>query len=292
MRRKIAIGLIVGAVLASGAGVAVAGVSDGNYDPARQGCSGNANDTERADTAEEGCQNFTVNVRDGSDNEAARVGLPQLKDGDSPNPTNATYEASPEAFDPATGAHFYMGADDNLNSGEHDGSDQVGDGPSDGGAIVLNIDPNSIERWVGALMTGDSQYLLTHPAPLFDAGIGACTDGLCNSTQTQRRRAYDGGSQTAPDRDAANYDGYTWDPQGCSGADSGDAPEQCGPGGLAYWHSQSGDVYVNPGVQVYEDPNPAGSPIGPYPIPGVYAGTCGVVYSPTDGPAVVVPTGC
>jgi hypothetical protein len=61
---------------------------------------------------------------------------------------------------------------------------------------------------------------------------------------------------------------------------------------LAYWHKQSGDVYVNPGVQVYEDPNPAGSPIGPYPLPGAYAGTCGVVYSSGKDPAVVVPTGC
>jgi hypothetical protein len=31
-------------------------------------------------------------------------------------------------------------------------------------------------------------------------------------------------------------------------------------------------------VQVYEDPNPEGSPIGPYPLPALYVGTCGVVF--------------
>ena len=33
----------------------------------------------------------------------------------------------------------------------------------------------------------------------------------------------------------------------------------------------------SPGIQVYEDPDPEGSPLGPYPIPSAYAGTCGVV---------------
>jgi hypothetical protein len=126
-------------------------------------------------------------------------------------------------------------------------------------------------------MTGNKTYLLTHPLPLVDFGIGACTDGLCQSTQTQQRRAYDGGNASAPDRDAADYGGYTWDPESCSSADPN--PETCGnkPGGISYWHDQSGDVYVEPGVQVYEDPNPAGSPIAMYPVPAFYAGTCGVI---------------
>lgn len=306
MRRKIAIGVIVGAVLASGAGVAVAGVSDGNYDPARQNCSGNANDNDgaAAGTAEPGCQNFTVNVRDGQDREVVRAGLPQLAEDENPNPTNATVETYPDSgFDPTTGTRFYVGADDNLNGGEHDGSVQVGDGPSDGGAIVLNVEPASVGTWVSALMAGDTSYVLTHPLPLVDAGIGACTDGVCWSTQTQRRRAYDGGNDTAPDRDVANYAGHEWDPEGCSGADSGTSDDECGPGGLAAWQAKYGDAYANPGVQVYEDPNPAGSPIATYPIPSAYAGTCGVVVG--GGPAqapdsdvtnsagqVVVETGC
>jgi hypothetical protein len=122
---------------------------------------------------------------------------------------------------------------------------------------------------------------------------------VCESVQTQRRTAYDGGSDTAPARDAANYDGYTWDPESCSGADSD--PESCTPPdgyectgdpelcdqGLAYWHNRSGDVYVEPGVQFYEDPNPAGSPIGPYPLPAAYAGTCGVIVG--GGPTAQMP---
>ncbi|MEY2424109.1 MAG: hypothetical protein QOI95_4176 [Acidimicrobiaceae bacterium] len=301
MRRHIAIAVIVGVVLVGGAGVAVAGVSDGNYDPSRQGCSGDAADVERSDTTEPGCQNFTVNVNDGSGHEAVRAGLPQLKDGDHPDPTSASYAANPDGVDPSSGAHFYVGADDNLNNGEHDGSERIADGPSDGGAIVLNADPNSLGAWLSALSGGDQQYLLTHPLPLVDFGIGACTDGTCWSTQTQQRRAYDGGSTTAGDRDAANYGGYTWDPETCSSADPNEA--DCGPGGIGYWHDQSGDVYVEPGVQVYEDPNPAGSPIAYYPVPAAYAGTCGVVAGggPVRAPAspatndagqVVVSTGC
>jgi hypothetical protein len=302
MKRGIAIGLLVAAVVVMSAGVALAGVSDGNYRAERQGCSGNANDTERADTAEEGCQNFTLNARDGNDNEVFRAGLPQLKDGDQPNPTNATVATPSEGFDPSTGTRLYLGADDNLNSGEHDGSDQVGDGPSDGGAVVFNVEPDSVAVWMDALVSGDASYVLTHPLPLVDAGTGACADGVCFSVQSQRRLAYDGGKRRGEPRDAANYDGYKWDPDTCSGADSG--PEDCEhKKGLAYWHRQSGDVYVEPGVQVYEDPNPAGSPIGPYPLPAAYAGTCGVVAGggPATMPAspvtngagqVVVPTQC
>jgi hypothetical protein len=301
MRRKIAIGVIIGAVLASGAGVAVAGVSDGNYDPARQHCSGDAADVERSDTTEPGCQNFTTNVNDGSGHEIVRWGLPQLKDGDHPDPTSGTLTVNPDGFDPTTGVHYYTGADDNLNNGEHDGSDRIADGPSDGGAIVLNADPTTLGPWLAGLTSGDQHYVLTHPLPLVDFGIGACTDGTCWSTQTQQRRAYDGGSDTAPDRDAYDYDGYTWDPAGCSSADPNE--DTCGPGGIGYWHDQSGDVYVEPGVQVYEDPNPAGSPIAVYPVPAAYAGTCGVVAGggPAQAPAspvtnsagqVVVSTGC
>lgn len=299
--RTIAVGLILGVGLASGVGVAFAGVSDGNYRPERQHCSGNADATEREDTAEPGCQNFTVTVRDGNDHEAVRAGLPQLKNGEQPNPASATVEPSPEGFDPATGAHYYMGADDNLSGGEHDGTEQIGDGPSDGGSVVLNVDPDSITRWIDALTTSNWPYLLTHPLPLIDLGAGVCTDGLCYSAQSQRRTAYDGGSDTAPPRDAANYGSYEWDPEACSSADSTEA--DCGPGGIAYWHNKSGDAYVEPGVQVYEDPSPAGSPIGPFPLPAAYVGTCGVIAGggPAQMPAsdftndagqVVIETGC
>ena len=65
------------------------------------------------------------------------------------------------------------------------------------------------------------------------------------------------------------------------------------------WRDQEGTVYAEPGVQVYEDPDPQASPIDPvaeieggardggapipdggpslYPLPGTYAGTCGLI---------------
>lgn len=305
MRRRIAIGAVIGAVLASGAGVAVAGVSDGNYRPERQHCSGTAEDHETADVAEEGCQNFTVSVRDGNDHEVASWGLPQLADGEHPDPTSGELATNPEGFDPSTGVRFYTGADDNLNGGEHDGSQQLADGPSDGGAIVLNVEPGSVQAWFDAVAAQDTAYLLTHPLPLVDAGIGACTDGVCWSTQTQQRTAYDGGNPDGPNRDVYNYEGHTWDPEECSSAsDEESGPEACqNSGGVGEWHDSYGDAYVEPGVQLYEDPSPAGSPLGPYPIPSAYAGTCGVAAGGGDvqAPAspmtnsagqVVVSTGC
>ena len=287
--RYFLVGLMAAAVLLTGAGAAIAGVSDGNYDPSRQHCSGGAEDVENSDSVEQGCQNFTTEVNDGNGNEIARFGLPQLKDGDHPDPTRAEYSVTPDGFDPSTGVHYYTGADDNLNNGEHDGSSTVSDGPSDGGSIVLNVSPESLQAWLAALAAGDAQYLATHPLPLIDFGIGACTDGLCWSTQTQRRTAYDGGSTTAPPRDAANYDGYQWDPDSCSSADPGtdSCSDASGTHDLSYWHDQAGDAYVEPGVQVYEDPSPNGSPIGPYPIPAFYAGTCGVVVG--GGPMAQMP---
>jgi hypothetical protein len=305
--RNVIVGVMTAVVLLAGVGAAVAGVSDGNYDPARQGCSGHAADSEHPEYTEDGCQNFTTNVSDGSGHEAARAGLPQLAGDENPDPTTATYSVTPDGFDPTTGVHYYTGADDNLNGGEHDGSEQVGVGPSDGGSVVINVDPNSVQAWAVALASGDTQYLATHPLPLIDLGVGACTDGVCWSTQTQRRTAFDGGNPDVAPRDATNYDGHTWDPEDCSSADPADDPDDpndCGPDGLQYWHDQNGAVYVEPGVSVYEDPSPNGSPLGPYPIPAFYAGTCGVIAgggpmaqmpaSPVTNGAgqIVIPTAC
>jgi hypothetical protein len=44
-------------------------------------------------------------------------------------------------------------------------------------------------------------------------------------------------------------------------------------------------VYAEPGVQVYEDPDAQASPIGPYPLPAVYAGTCGGIVGGGSAPA-------
>ena len=63
-------------------------------------------------------------------------------------------------------------------------------------------------------------------------------------------------------------------------------------------------MYAEPGIQIYEDPDPQGSPIGPwYPIPAFYVGTCGLIVgggqmampeSPftNKGGQFVVSTGC
>src|SRR5207248_652572 len=147
-----AIGLLVAAAVVMSAGVALAGVSDGNYRASRQGCSGHADDSRRPDRVEKGCQSMTLNLSDGSGHEPFRVGTQQTKDGEgagAPTPSG-----DPTGFDPTTGVRVYMGADDNLDNGEHDSSSKIGDGPSDGGAIVFNVAPDSLGVWLNALVAG------------------------------------------------------------------------------------------------------------------------------------------
>lgn len=299
MKRGIAIALLIAAVSVLGARVAVAGVSDGNYRPERQGCSGHADDSDHPDRVEQGCQSSTVNVSDGAGHEPFRVGTQQTADGE--NAAAPTTSGDPSGFDPTTGVRVYLGADDNLDSGEHDSSSKIGDGPSDGGAVVFDVAPDSLGVWLDALTSGDTAYVFTHPVPLVDAGFGSCADGVCESVQTQQRTAYQGDNKKAS-RDVANYDGKQWDPESCGGPS--DTSADCGPGGIKHWSKQEGSVYVEPGAQVYEDPNPEGSPIGPYPLPGLYAGTCGVIAGGGSAPAapaspitnsagqIVVPTQC
>lgn len=263
-------GLLVAAILVCGTGVAVAGVSSGNYDPARHGCSGGADDSDNPSNVEPGCQNMTFNVRDGDGTEQFRTGTYQTADGDSVNNGDVTPGA---AGDPSTGEHAYFGADDNLDNGEHDSSSKMEDGPSDGGAIVLNVTPQSVSTWLAELQSGNLKFLLTHPVPIVDAGAGSCADGLCESVQTQQHTAFQGGAKGQ--RDAANYDGKQWDPGTCAGPN--DEKADCGGHDINYWRRKEGRVVVEPGAQVYEDPNPEGSPEGPYPIPSAYVGTCGVV---------------
>ncbi|MEY2403762.1 MAG: hypothetical protein QOD38_1313 [Acidimicrobiaceae bacterium] len=298
MKRGFAIGSLVAAIVVMSAGVALAGVSDGNYRPSRQHCSGHADDANQPDRVQKGCQSATLNVNDGQRHEPFRIGTQQTADGESAGAP--TTSGDPNGFDPTTGVRVYMGADDNLDNGEHDSSSKIGDGPSDGGAVVFNVSPSSLGVWLSALTSGNTQYVLTHPLPLVDAGFGSCADGLCESVQTQQRTAYQGDNPRTS-RDAANYDGKQWDPETCGGPS--DTEADCGPGGIKHWTKQEGTVYVEPGAQVYEDPNPEGSPIGPYPLVGVYAGTCGVVAGggPIQAPAspvtngagqIVVATGC
>lgn len=300
-QRRIAIGGLLAAICVLSTGVALAGVSDGNYQPERMHCTGHADDWNTRDQVEPECRNLIGSMSDGNGNGEVNAGTRQTADGTPVDPTNPNNDTDPTGFDPATGLRIFFGADDNLANGEHDSSSLIGDGPSDGGAVVLNISPGSVQAWVAALQAGDLVYLLTHPLPLVDAGAGSCADGICESVQTQRRVAYQGGATDGRSRDVSNYDGKQWDPETCAGPS--DTAADCGGNDITYWHNQEGTVYVEPGVQVYEDPNPAGSPLGPYPLPAAYVGTCGVIIGggPLAAPAspatnsagqVVVGTAC
>jgi hypothetical protein len=182
--------------------------------------------------------------------------------------------------DPSTGIRIYFGADDNVAGGEHDSAYRLQAGPSDGGGWHVALDPRSVMPWLLAFAHDHPRYVLSHPLPAGDAGIGFCTDGICFSVQTQRQVAYQGGGQPSArnsdeqPRDAAHYNRHTYDkPMKCDS--DGDHQKYCGRGGMVYWHDQHGTVYDEPGVQVYNDPDPDGdSGDGIYPHPGIYIGTC------------------
>jgi hypothetical protein len=296
-------------------------VSDGGYDPARQGCTGGADDSETPSHTEEGCYSATLQLA-GASHRYVVVGVPQTPDGTSANAVEVCLDFTGTAkcarvdengftplpdregtpLDLESGElHAYFGADDNLDMGEHDGSSYVNNGPSDGGAIQANVTPLTAAEWLGKVLGGDTGFLLTHPLPGADGGAGGCADGLCISVQTQRRVAYEAGGKKAPTRDAADYEGHEWDPPSCAGPS--DTAEDCGGHNLSWWHKRNQTTYVEPGIQIYEDPDPQGSPAGPYPLPALYIGTCGFVAgggaaafpaSPiTNGAGqLVVKTGC
>ena len=304
------------------AGLPALAVSDGNYDAARQGCSGNADDSDHPQYTEEGCYSATLQIT-GAKHRYVLVGVPQTPDGTNANAvvvcldftgTAKCARADKDGFTPlpdqkgtpidpeSAELHAYFGADDNLDSGEHDGSEAVANGPSDGGAIVANVTPLSALDWLAQVTGGDTQFFFTHPLPAADAGAGGCADGLCFSVQTQRRIAYKAGGKHPKTRSAADYEGHEWDPPDCAGPS--DTAKDCGGRHkLAWWHKRNQTTYVEPGLQIYEDPDPQGSPEGPYPLPALYIGTCGFVAgggdvafpdSPiTNGAGqLVVKTGC
>jgi hypothetical protein len=301
-------------------------VSDGNHNNKKQGCTGDAFNSNEPNRTERHCYMATVKLSDGTHNYVT-VGIPETKDGESPNALEVcldlgqgrqcalfsqkgvTQEKAQKgtAPNPSTGLHVYFGMNDNVDNGEHDSSSQVNNGPSDGGGMQANLNPASVQKWIAKVTGGSSKYLLTHPLPAGDAGVGFCADGICFSGQTQRRVIYRGGD-SSKHHDAANYQGKRWDPESCSGPSDG--PKDCGGHDLEWWNEQDGTVYAEPGIQIYEDPDPQGSPIGPpspfpsdYPLPAIYVGTCGLIVgggalsmpaSPITNKAgqVVVSTGC
>jgi hypothetical protein len=188
------------------------------------------------------------------------------------------------------GLDFYFGADDNLSGGEHDGvdgrketgTDGLQDGPSDGGAIKAFVHPQDATTTPTA----------ANPFPLAGASFGSCADGICENVTTYRMDIYSGGG--SGEREVSDYDGKRWDPFECDGASlegeqSCDSGEKGGPKTLKDWQSLEGRTYADPGVSIYEDPDPQGSPLDPiaeivgdgstplYPLPGFYVGTCGLI---------------
>ena len=227
----------------------------------------------------------------------------------------------------AQGAHIYLGADDNLDSGEHDGvhrdctnlpactpepdtgSGNSHNGPSDGGAITVNWHPAEVAAWLATLAAnpGDPTPFLTNPVPVADGAFGMCADNFCLGAYSRQTTLYQGG--TPGQRNVYDYSGKNWDPQNCS---SGSVPdEQACNGGTGqpqnmdgYRAAEKQNVVAEPGVVFYGDPDPQSSPIGPYPLPAAYAGTCGVALGGGTAPAapaspvtnsagqIIVSTGC
>jgi hypothetical protein len=187
------------------------------------------------------------------------------------------YEGPNPPPHPETGLYIYMGADDNLDGGEHDSSRYVSNGPSDGGALHIAADPGSVIAFVTNVMNSD--YVLKHPLPAGDFGFGTCVDGICFSIQTQEQRAMQAGNGTTPNghtRHVANYENKTFDPETCESEPGKDDPAHCG-GTTIDGQEESDTPMVEPGVQIYEDPDAQASPVDPYPQPAIYVGTCGVI---------------
>jgi hypothetical protein len=204
----------------------------------------------------------------------------------------------------ANGINFYMGADDNLDGGEHDGVDGRHDtgtfgvqtGPSDGGAVNAYVHPQDAA-------TTPTAY---NPAPIAGASFGSCADGVCEDVTTYRHTVYRGDGKGS--RSVSDYGGKQWDPFDCSGASLKEEKAcDAGPGkprNLSDWKKTEGETHADPGVQIYEDPDAQASPIDPiaelkaglgqddgttplYPLPGMYLGTCGlIVNGARQGPDV------
>jgi hypothetical protein len=224
----------------------------------------------------------------------------------------------------AQGARLYLGADDNLDTGEHDGvhrdctgipnctpepdtgSSNSANGPSDGGAITVNWHPGEVATWLATLAAnpGDPTPFLTNPVPVADAGFGSCADNICLGAYSRQTTLYQGCSTpptTTPakkpkkkdppatdpcanadgQRNVYDYSHKDWDPEACSSGSVSDE-QQCngGPGHPqnmdGYRQAEAKRVVAEPGVVIYGDPDPQSSPIGPYPLPAAYVGTCGV----------------
>jgi hypothetical protein len=198
-----------------------------------------------------------------------------------------------------TDGKIYLGADDNLNSGEHDGVDgkygtaKSVNGPSDGGAVSLNwqplVGPGALGSAVTELAKGRPAPLLHDPFPLANAGGGACADGICFGAYSNERVIYRGGGGGGTARNVYDYSGKVWGPYDCNSGSVQTEQACLSKGGhpMDYYRQQEAtNVNVQPGLMLFEDADPQGSPILPtslYPLPAAYIGTCGVVLGGAPG---------
>jgi hypothetical protein len=213
------------------------------------------------------------------------------------------------------GLIVYLGADDNLDNGEHDGlgpfsqtanQNNYGaqNGSSDGGALMILLTPQTATNTPSA----------TNPNGLINASEGECADGICFEATTQQQTVYQGcgaadsyGQAPCNPGTPQNANVYDYAPGGstsndpsvnnestdCNSGDKNSTSEaSCGPGGMnAYRSATPANENAEPGFQLYTDPDPQRSPAAPsplWPTPGVYVGTCGVYAgsAPTTGSVV------
>ena len=247
-------------------------------------------------------------------------GLPALKNcaSDQPiGPNNVTPDTGSQSqlnTIATRGLLLYIGANDGLDNGEHDGFSPTFAGAqnssSDGGAITLSLTPQS----AGNMPTP------THPEGLANFSFGACADGICFGASTQQQSVYQGcdannlsGKAEKADEcnkknpPAQNDNVYqnntpasTQESPNCNGGGPADQTEQpCytndasptstapgspNPGGAnAYRQNTPQNMNMEPGVQTYQDPDPNRSPAAPFGTPGIYAGTCGIYLNDSGG---------
>jgi len=217
------------------------------------------------------------------------------------------------ALDLVMGGQLYAAGDDNLNTGEHDGMDgqygsgNVVDSSPDGGGLVVDWQPvngvSAMEGWttiitrlVATRSPSSLAPIAENPAPVANAGLGAGFDGPYVGIYTNRRTLYHGGGGGGKQSDIYNYSGRPDQPVACNnGSAKSEAacqdPKQGGTqpcpsadnaydsscGANYYGQKQASDVTSEPGVMVYDNPDPQTSQNTGGTMPAAYAGTCGVV---------------
>src|SRR2546428_2138287 len=166
--RRLVIAFSAVAVFAAQAAFAV---SDGQYLPANQNCTGNADNSVSGNRTEAGCHNMIVFLADGTGHQYAGWGLDQTPDGtvvhtgevwlDPGAGSRYTWNfdltagsvdqmptvAASTPGHPTTGVALYFGADDNPHSGEHDSPNQDPTDPSNAPEIKRNINHAPCTAW-------------------------------------------------------------------------------------------------------------------------------------------------